>query len=112
MADQYIIPLRAAQVAAVGTVGGKAHNLMRLVQAGMPVPDGFVITTDGYHEWSFGNGLMPSEVAEEISRSYDALGPDCAVAGRSSATAEDLRDASFAGGQESVLNAFARNAVL
>jgi len=31
----------------------KARNLMRLVQAGMPVPDGFVITTDGYHEWFF-----------------------------------------------------------
>ena len=112
MADRYIIPLRTAQVAAIEIAGGKAHNLMRLVRAGMPVPDGFVITTDAYHEWSCGNGLMPSDVAAEIGRSYDALGADCAVAVRSSATAEDLRDASFAGGQESVLNVFGRDAVV
>jgi phosphohistidine swiveling domain-containing protein len=112
MADHYIIPLGAAQVAAIELVGGKAHNLMRLVHAGMPVPDGFVITTDAYHEWFCGNGLIPSDVAVEIERCYDALGADCAVAVRSSATAEDLRDASFAGGQESVLNVFGRDAVV
>src|ERR1700682_4915823 len=112
MANHFIIPLRAGQVAAIDAAGGKAHNLMRLVHAGMPVPDGFVITPDAYHEWFRGNGLIPSDVAEEIARSYDALGVDCSVAVRSSATAEDLRDASFAGGQESVLNVRGRDAVL
>ncbi|MDP8980797.1 MAG: PEP-utilizing enzyme [Acidobacteriota bacterium] len=112
MADQYILPLRTNPAAAIEDAGGKAHNLMRLAEAGMPVPEGFVVTTGGYREWSIGNGLMPSDVGEEISREYDALGVDCAVAVRSSATAEDLRDASFAGGQESVLNVSGREAVL
>lgn len=52
---------------------------------------------------------MPPELAEEITAAYQELGGDqqtgrCDVAVRSSATAEDLPDASFAGQQESYLN--------
>jgi len=48
---------------------------------------------------------MPEHIREEILDSYDALGDDEAfVAVRSSATAEDLPDASFAGQQETFLN--------
>ena len=54
-------------------------------------------------------GTMPPTVAGAIRTSYRVLGerlgrPDPAVAVRSSATAEDLPDASFAGQQETVLN--------
>ncbi len=51
---------------------------------------------------------MPPKLAEEIAKAYERLGeiygkdPDVAV--RSSATAEDLPDASFAGQQETYLN--------
>ncbi|MDH3343204.1 MAG: phosphoenolpyruvate synthase, partial [Gammaproteobacteria bacterium] len=51
---------------------------------------------------------LPDTLAEEIARAYHQLGdeygksPDVAV--RSSATAEDLPDASFAGQQETYLN--------
>lgn len=41
---------------------------------------------------------------KEITDAYQALGADSAVAVRSSATAEDLPDASFAGQQETFLN--------
>jgi pyruvate,water dikinase len=54
-------------------------------------------------------GDWPSELAETIRQSYRELGKrtgytDVAVAVRSSATAEDLPDASFAGQQETFLN--------
>jgi pyruvate, water dikinase len=58
---------------------------------------------------AFLRGSWPSELAEAISSSYQELCRrsgkiNAAVAVRSSATAEDLPDASFAGQQESYLN--------
>ena len=50
---------------------------------------------------------LPPVLAAEITKAYDELGgghPPASVAVRSSATAEDLPDASFAGQQESYLN--------
>lgn len=47
---------------------------------------------------------IPDEIASEIFTAYHKLGSHTAVAVRSSATAEDLPDASFAGQQESFLN--------
>jgi pyruvate,water dikinase len=47
---------------------------------------------------------MPEELHEQINGAYDRLGDDPAVAVRSSATAEDLPGASFAGQQETYLN--------
>lgn len=48
---------------------------------------------------------MPDDIREEIIQAYGTMGPDnMVVAVRSSATAEDLPDASFAGQQETYLN--------
>ena len=52
---------------------------------------------------------LPAALVKEITEGYEALSrevgsADCVVAVRSSATAEDLPDASFAGQQESFLN--------
>ena len=60
---------------------------------------------------------MPSHIAEEIVSAYAELGRRTgterpAVAVRSSATAEDLPDASFAGQQETFLNVRGRAALL
>ncbi|MFP4640106.1 MAG: phosphoenolpyruvate synthase [Guyparkeria sp.] len=66
-------------------------------------------------EWVSG-GEMPEDLAEEIAAAYRELGetygenPDVAV--RSSATAEDLPSASFAGQQESYLNISGEQALL
>ncbi|MDZ4044704.1 MAG: PEP/pyruvate-binding domain-containing protein, partial [Rhodoglobus sp.] len=52
-------------------------------------------------------GVFPDDTADEIRAAYRALAgddPHLAVAVRSSATAEDLPDASFAGQQETFLN--------
>jgi pyruvate,water dikinase len=46
---------------------------------------------------------LPSEVEAEVRAAYAAMGDDMPVAVRSSATAEDLPDASFAGQQDTYL---------
>lgn len=62
------------------------------------------------------NAGLPKEVREQIERSYEALSKgcdskSCSVAVRSSATAEDLPAASFAGQQASFLNVVGKHSV-
>ena len=83
-------------------LGGKGASLVRLMAAGLPVPDGFCVTTAAHRAFIV-VGRMPEQVAEEVIAAYHRLGSP-AVAVRSSATAEDLPDASFAGQQDSFLN--------
>ena len=47
---------------------------------------------------------IPESIREEVMAAYGEVGDDAPVAVRSSATAEDLPDASFAGQQETFLN--------
>lgn len=47
---------------------------------------------------------FPKDIEEQVYKAYDKLGKDVWVAVRSSATAEDLPEASFAGQQETYLN--------
>ncbi|MGH3777599.1 MAG: PEP/pyruvate-binding domain-containing protein [Pseudonocardiaceae bacterium] len=111
-------------------VGGKAANLGELIGAGFPVPPGFCITTAAYQQVAadaFDSGAqeageharsailaspVPAAVAESVDRAYRALGDDVPVAVRSSATAEDLPWASFAGQQDTFLNIVGSDAVL
>lgn len=62
------------------------------------------------------NAQFPRELEEAIAQAYEELcsryGKDTDVAVRSSATAEDLPDASFAGQQDTYLNVRGINAVL
>lgn len=55
---------------------------------------------------------MPEDVREAIARSLSSLGADKAYAVRSSATAEDLPTASFAGQQDTYLNVVGEAAIL
>src|SRR6056297_1876634 len=62
-------------------------------------------------------GDMPEDVEQAINDAYEELGSqynseDVDIAARSSATAEDLPEASFAGQQESYLNISGKKAVL
>ena len=98
--------------AGLDLLGGKGASLARLVQAGFPIPAGFVVTTAAYTQYMAEPGLL-AQIAEEISQAYAALpGNSPAVAVRSSATTEDLAGASFAGQQETYLNICGREAVL
>ena len=138
MKQDYVLSLDDRR-ATLGTVGGKGASLARLLRAGVPVPDGFHLTTAAYKQFVTSNdlesgiqaalekaetskpdtlesvsgeikelflqGSMPEKISEAIFQAYASLPedePDVAV--RSSATAEDLPEASFAGQQESFLN--------
>ena len=94
-------------------IGGKGLNLGKLTRAGFRVPQGFCVTTDAYRfsvqDLSEQNAgaikelvLLPELVAE-IRTAWDQL-QTATVAVRSSATAEDLAEASFAGQQDTFLN--------
>jgi len=127
--------------------GGKNASLGEMIQnikkLGIRVPDGFIITTEGYLEFLNYNDLLdrigeiidgldyrdhiqtkrsglkirnliqdgefPEELESQILDYYEKLSQKYKsdmldVAVRSSATAEDLPDASFAGQQETFLN--------
>jgi phosphohistidine swiveling domain-containing protein len=108
------------------TVGGKAANLGEMTRAGLPVPPGFCVTTEAYRRVAVGVPVddpsaaraallgisIPDDIAAEIRSCYQALGEDVPVAVRSSATAEDLPFASFAGQQDTYLNVVGVDAVL
>ncbi len=55
---------------------------------------------------------MPPDIAQAIRQQWQAIGADQAYAVRSSATAEDLPDASFAGQQDTYLNIIGEAALL
>ncbi|MEO3869093.1 PEP/pyruvate-binding domain-containing protein [Nonomuraea sp. B12E4] len=110
-------------------VGGKAANLGEMTRAGLPVPPGWALTTEAYRQVAegletSGDGLaerarrhllqapVPDAVHETIVKFYVALGDDVPVAVRSSATAEDLPFASFAGQQDTFLNVVGAEAVV
>ena len=94
-------------------VGGKGLNLGKLTRAGFPVPKGFCVTTDAYrlsveglsaqNESSVKDIGLSSELVAEIRTAREKL-QTATFAVRSSATAEDLAEASFAGQQDTFLN--------
>jgi len=136
MTATYIRPLTDEGLG-LSEIGGKGQSLARLASAGLPVPNGFHVTTAAYNDFVVRHHLedsieaqlatieesadeVPDDVASTIAalftdheiqpeiatgvlQAYHKLGSR-AVAVRSSATAEDLPDASFAGQQESFLN--------
>ena len=94
-------------------VGGKGLNLGKLTSAGFQVPQGFCVTTDAYRfavqHLSEQNVsaiqalVLAPELIAEIQAAREKL-QTATVAVRSSATAEDLEEASFAGQQDTFLN--------
>ena len=116
-------------------VGSKGLHLAEMFQAGLPVLPGFCVTTSAYRAFLSDNGLdpavaqnndvavreilagngqlppLPAVVSEAIAEAYEELGART-VAVRSSATAEDKQDVSFAGQYDTFLNVAGADAVL
>jgi rifampicin phosphotransferase len=148
-AFRWILPFQSPQAAEPGSglalVGGKGTNLARMFLAGLPVPDGFLVTTRAYRDFVQASGLeqrilallpqgtqpapaaletaadqiralfhagsLPQGLAEELQDFYQQIGAP-AVAVRSSATAEDLPEMSFAGQQDTYLHILGAEALL
>src|SRR5580704_5099331 len=128
--SKHIVGLREVGIGDVEWVGGKNASLGEMIQhlspLGIQIPDGFVITVNAYRDFIKANeldtfiterlseinfenieslrrvGLQIIERYHVLSSQYNQADTDVAV--RSSATAEDLPDASFAGQQETYLN--------
>ncbi len=137
-----VVDLADVDSTMINAVGGKALNLGIMSSGELPVPAGFCVTTDAYRlvvrqrlddlmdklagatdpagvaaaaEEARQRVLAlapPAELRTAISDRYNALGDDEAVAVRSSATAEDLAYASFAGQQDTYLNVVGSAALL
>jgi len=105
----FVLPLADGHDA--GIVGGKAVNLARLINAGFSVPGGFVVTTHAYRRAEGQADDLPAEVTDAIGAAYREIGSPT-VAVRSSATAEDLAEASMAGQYETYLDLQGEKAVL
>ncbi len=115
----------------IAIAGGKGANLGEMTQAGITVPPGVVLTADAYDFFMEAGGIepqkfesaaqirsailstkMPAEIETEIREFCGTLEEGARMAVRSSATAEDLDDASFAGQQETYLNVIGTDNVL
>ena len=94
-----------------GRVGGKGLSLGRMATAGLPVPAGFVVTTDAYRRLVKDGIGSDAAFAADFATAYHALGGGL-VAVRSSATGEDGSEVSFAGQQETFLGVDGLNATL
>ena len=127
-----IIGLDRVRATDIPLAGGKGANLGELIAAGLPVPGGFCVTAEAYRSamtplreeiaglLEAGNhdrlrelvvaAPLPEGLADRIRGAAGDL--DGPVAVRSSATAEDLPDASFAGQQETYLGVVGGEAVV
>lgn len=136
MTEKFTGALADFGAADLASAGGKGANLGELVRHGFPVPAGFLLTTAAYATLLAETGLgaelerllesenpgarirelftqaqIPPRVSADIAAAYAALGGG-PVAVRSSATAEDLPGAAFAGQQDTFLNVVGEQAVI
>lgn len=163
-----VVALERLGATDLARAGGKGANLGELCRAGLPVPPGFCVTTDGYRAFlatsaearrllerlapgragaagefggrdgtpgvgrdgvaedatasarDLGDRLravleatpVPAELSRAIVRAWRRAGAEHGYAVRSSATAEDLPGASFAGQQDTYLNVRGEEALL
>jgi pyruvate,water dikinase len=91
--------LDAGTPASLGRLGGKGAGLARLLRHGFPVPELWCLPADTHLTGEALEGALRT-LAAQLEASF----PDAAWAVRSSATAEDLDDASFAGVYRTVLD--------
>jgi pyruvate, orthophosphate dikinase len=68
MTDGYTLTFTEADPANVDLLGGKGAGLARMTQAGLPVPDGFIISTRACRQYLASSGsTMPTGLGEEIT---------------------------------------------
>lgn len=104
---EFVVGLHDPEVPQPETVGTKAANLARLAAGGFAVPEGFVVTTAACLRARTAAGV-PEDVWANVLSHVEKLTPG-PVAVRSSATAEDLAGASYAGQYDTVLGVEGRD---
>ncbi|MCW4459172.1 PEP/pyruvate-binding domain-containing protein [Microbacterium sp. MPKO10] len=92
----------------MATAGAKAAALGTMLRAGLPVPEGFVLSTAAEHP---ADGPISEEQRRDVERAYARMGSPV-VAVRSSASSEDSAHESEAGAYESILGVSGMDALL
>ena len=95
--SNYVQSFDQVKEADTSIVGGKAANLAKLIQNGLPVPSGFAVGLSSFT----GEGKLSDDAKQQIKQQ---LSPDKLYAVRSSALAEDAEGASWAGQFETFLD--------
>ena len=103
-ASTAVLFLDEEEAAEPALAGNKAATLARLSASGLPVPPGFVVTVAACDRITAAGegGAIDQDLLAAIRSGLARLG-DTALAVRSSGTAEDREDASYAGQYETVL---------
>lgn len=105
-ADEVLLDFSDSRALSVADCGGKGASLARGTQAGLPVPEGTVVTVAAYRRW-LGEGrqaTIPSALNDALTPWLARWSADARFAVRSSATAEDSLQHAFAGQHETWLN--------
>ena len=122
----FTVFLKEANQESLLEVGSKALHLANIINEGVNIPNGFVLKANALKNFMKEHSLhtqvhkaefidlfmeapLPKEIEKEVLSSYEKLkeltgSVDLSVAVRSSSSAEDLKDASFAGQYETILN--------
>lgn len=104
--DSIIIKLDEEKNYEVREVGGKGKSLIYMKKEGINVPDGFIVSTECFRKYYSADSnqiLIDQQIQMEILSAYDNIIGEGSVAVRSSATNEDMTEASYAGQYDSVL---------
>ena len=94
--DPAVVPLSLVGDAHPDLVGGKARGFAVIARAGLPAPEGFVVTTAVHRAATTDSGRIPEHVARQVVGLVGEMGGG-PLAVRSSATSEDGAEHSHAG---------------
>ena len=66
MSKQWVYMFQEAEAGNKNLLGGKGANLADMTQLGLPIPHGFIVTTEACIEYYANNGLLSDEMKEQI----------------------------------------------
>ena len=72
VADGYTLTFRSADPGDVDLLGGKGAGLAQMTQSGLPVPDGFIVSTRACRQY-LADGTIPAGLQEEIAERLTQL---------------------------------------
>lgn len=73
MQNKYVYLFKEGDTSMKNLLGGKGANLSQMTILGLPVPQGFIITTEACNKYYADGGKMSDEVVEQVFNSLTAL---------------------------------------
>ncbi len=73
MSKKYVYLFKEGDTTMKNLLGGKGSNLAEMKNIGIPIPDGFIVTTEACNKYYDDGKKLTSEVVDEIHRTMDTL---------------------------------------